>query len=178
MTKRTNLVFTGLTIVAWLIFVALCIEAGALIVNFVFSLFKPSVVGHLYQKLDLSEVYERSKMVYFGIYSFILFISVMKAYLFYVVIRLLMKFDMSRPFSSYVARQITNICYITFSIGLISYISREISRNMVYHGVEIDKLNQFWADSSAYITMAAVIYVIASIFSRGIELQNENDLTV
>ena len=178
MTKRTNLVFTGLKIVAWLIFVALCIEAGALIVNFIYSLFKPSVVGHLYQKLDLSQIYEHSKMVYFGIYSFILFISIMKAYLFYVVIRLLMKFDMSRPFSSYVAGQITNISYITFSIGLISYISREISRNLVHHGVEIDKLNQFWADSSAYIIMAAVIYVIASIFSRGIELQNENDLTV
>jgi len=26
--------------------------------------------------------------------------------------------------------------------------------------------------------MAAVIYVIATIFSRGVEIQNENDLTV
>jgi hypothetical protein len=89
-----------------------------------------------------------------------------------------MKFDMEKPFSSYVAGQITNISYITFSIGLVSYIAREISRNMVHHGLEIDKLNQFWADSTAYILMAAVLYVIASIFSRGVELQEENELTV
>lgn len=178
MSKRSNLVFKGLHVIAWIIFVALCIEAGALLFNFIYSLFKPEVVKNLYQKLDLSKLYESSKLVYLGVYSFILFISVMKAYLFYVVIRLLMKFDMEKPFSSYVSGQISRISYITFSIGLISYISREISRNMVYHGLEIDKLNQFWADSTAYILMAAVLYVIASIFSRGVELQEENELTV
>jgi len=178
MTKRNNLVFIGLQIVSWVIFVGLCIEAGALLVNFIYSLFKPEVVKNLYQKLDLSQLYERSKMVYFGIYSFILFISVLKAFLFYVVIRLLMKFDMEKPFSTFVAGQNTKISYITLSIGLISYISREISKNMVHHGLEIDKLNQFWADSTAYFLMAAVLYVIASIFSRGVEIQDENDLTV
>jgi hypothetical protein len=39
-------------------------------------------------------------------------------------------------------------------------------------------LNQFWADSQAFIIMAAVVYVIATIFSKGVALQNENDLTV
>ena len=53
MTKRNNLVFIGLQIVSWIIFVGLCIEAGALIVNFVYSLFKPEIVHNLYQKLDI-----------------------------------------------------------------------------------------------------------------------------
>ena len=34
MSKKNQLVFKGLTIVAWIIFVGLCIEAGALLVNF------------------------------------------------------------------------------------------------------------------------------------------------
>ena len=55
--KRKNLVFIGLQIVSWVIFVGLCIEAGALILNFVFSLFKPESVENLYQKLDLSQMY-------------------------------------------------------------------------------------------------------------------------
>ena len=42
----------------------------------------------------------------------------------------------------------------------------------------IDNLNQFWADSQAFILMAAVIYIIATIFKKGVEIQNENDLTV
>ena len=178
MSKKNNFVFKGLHIVAWLIFVGLCIEAGALIVNFIFSLFKPEFVQNLYQKLDLSQMYNHSKLAFFGMYSFILVISILKAYLFYVVIRLISKLNLSRPFNSYVAVQITKISYYTLSIGLISFLARETSKNLQHYGFEIDTLNQFWADSQAYILMAAVIYVIATIFSRGVEIQNEIDLTV
>ena len=178
MSKRNNLVFISLHIFAWLIFVGMCIEAGALLVNFVYSLFKPEVVQNLYQKLDLSQMYDRSKWAYFGMYSFILVISVLKAYMFYVVIMLLLKLDLKKPFNSFVARSITRISYITFEVGILSYIAQEVARNLMHRGFEIDKLDQFWADSKAYIFMAAVIYVIATIFSRGVEIQNENDLTV
>jgi hypothetical protein len=178
MSKRNNFVFKGLHIIAWIIFVGLCIEAGGLIVNFIFSLYKPDFVQNLYQKLDLSEMYNHSKWVFFGIYSFILVISILKAILFYVVIKLLHKLDLLKPFNSYVADQITKISYYTLAIGLLSYIARETAQNLLHHGFEIDTLNQFWADSKAYVLMAAVIYVIATIFSRGVEIQNENDLTV
>lgn len=116
--------------------------------------------------------------MYFGVYSFILAIALLKAHLFYMVILLVSKLDLLKPFNSEVAKRITNISYYTFSIGLISYIARETTRSLQHHGVEIDSLNSFWADSQAYILMAAVIYVIATIFSRGVEIQNENDLTV
>jgi hypothetical protein len=178
MTKRNNLVFTGLQIVSWIIFVGLCIEAGALLVNFVFSLFKPEFVRNLYQKLDLSQMYNTSKLVYFGMYGFILTISILKAYLFYVVVMLLHKIDMLKPFSSYVAGQIKKISYITLEIGILSLIARETSQKMEHYGIESKNLNQFWEDGSAFLIMAAVIYVIATIFSRGVEIQNENDLTV
>jgi len=178
MSKRNIFVFKALHIVAWIIFVGLCIEAGGLIVNFIFSLFKPEFVQNLYQKLDLSELYNRSKLAYFGMYGFILAISILKAYLFYVVIRLISKLNLSKPFNSYVADQITKISYYTFAIGILSNIARQIAINLQQQGFEVDKLNQFWPDSQAYILMAAVIYVIATIFSRGVEIQNENDLTV
>jgi len=178
MSKRNNFVFKALHIVAWIIFVGLSIEAGGLIVNFIFSLYKPEVVQNLYQKLDLSQMYNLNKWVFFSIYSFILFISILKAFLFYVVIRLLSKLDLTSPFNSYVAGQVKILSYYTLSIGLISYIARQTAQGIQHYGFEIDALNQFWADSQAWILMAAVIYVIATIFTRGIEIQNENDLTV
>ncbi len=178
MSLKNNFVFIGLQIIAWLIFVGLSIEAGGLIVNFVFSLYNPSFVHNLYQKLDLSEMYARSKWVYFGMYSFIMFISVMKACLFYIVIRLIIKLDLQKPFNSYVSRQISLISYYTLSIGLISYIGRQMAKNLMHQGFVVDNLNPFWADSQGFVLMAAVIYVIATIFSRGVDLQNENDLTV
>ncbi len=178
MSKRNNFVFQALQIISWIIFVGLCIEAGGLIVNFVFSLTKPEIVQNLYQKLDLSQMYSTNKWAFFGMYSFILVISVSKAYLFYVVVMLLHKLDLLKPFNSYVAGQIKNISYITLEIGILSLIARETAQNLLHHGFEIDNLFQFWEDSKAFILMAAVIYVIASIFSRGVEIQNENDLTV
>lgn len=177
MSKR-NFVFKGLYIVAWVIFVGLCIEAGGLIVNFFFSLYRPEFVPNLYQKLDLSEMYERSKWAFFSIYSFILVISILKAVLFYVVIRLVSKINLSKPFSNFVSRQISQISYYTLSIGILSYLARETAKNLQHQGYIIDTLNHFWADSQAFILMAAVIYIIAAIFSKGVEIQNENDLTV
>ena len=178
MSKRNNFVFTALHIVAWIIFVGLCIEAGGLIVNFFFSLFKPEFVQNLYQKLDLTEMYNNSKMAFFGIYSFIIFISALKAFLFYIVIRLMHKIDLTKPFSTYVSNQILQISYYTLSIGLFSYMARQLTKNLIHHGFVTDSLNQFWADSQAFILMGAVIYVIATIFKKGVDIQNENDLTV
>lgn len=178
MAKGNDFVFKVLKIVAWIIFVGLCIEAGGLIVNFVFSIYKPEFVHNLYQKLDLSDMYQRSKWAFFGMYSFILTISILKAFLFYVVIRLITKLNLSKPFNNFVSEQITQISYYTFSIGILSYIARETARNLQHKGYVIEQLSQFWEDSQAFILMAAVIYVIATIFKKGVEIQIENDLTV
>ncbi|MDB5196830.1 MAG: hypothetical protein JWP88_1201 [Flaviaesturariibacter sp.] len=178
MAKTNTYIFTGLHIIAWLIFIGLSIEAGALIVNFIIHIYKPEAVQNLYQKLDLTDMYNRSKMAFYGIYSFMLFISILKAYLFYRVVILMHKIDLSNPFSSFVSEQISKISYYTFSIGLLSYLARQTALNLQHHGFEIDKLNEFWADGQAFILMAAVIYIIAIIFKKGVELQNENDLTV
>ena len=177
MLKGSNLVFKLLHIVAWIIFVGLGIEAGALIVNFIFSIYKPEFIGNLYQKLDLTDMYHRSEWAFFGIYSFILVISVLKAYLFYVVVMLLYKLNLSNPFSSFVSKQIARMAYYTFAIGLLSYVAREIAKSLKGYG-GMEKLDAFWADSQAFILMAAIIYVIAAIFKKGVELQHENDLTV
>lgn len=178
MTKKDDLIFKGLHVIAWIIFVGLCIEAGALLVNFVYSLFNPKVLGNLYEKLDLTLLYQQSKWVFFGVYSFVLFIAFLKAALFYVVIELLLKLDLSNPFSSFVAKKISQISYYTLSIGLISYIAKETTKNLAHHGYDVNLLSKFWVDSQAYILMAAVIYVIHQIFKQGIALQQENDLTI
>ena len=178
MSKTNNFVFWGLYVVAWVIFVGLSIEAGGLIVNFFFSLYKPEFVQNLYQKLDLTGMYKDSRLAFFGIYSFILIISILKACLFYIVIRLMHTMDLSKPFNTFVERQISQISYYTLSIGLLSYIARELAKNLTHHGFVTENLNQFWGDSQAFIIMGAVIYIIATIFKKGVEIQNENDLTL
>lgn len=178
MSKSNNFVFLILEIVAWVIFIGLCIEAGGLIVNFIFSLFKPEIVKNLYQKLDLSDMYQKSKFAYVSMYSFILVIAVLKAILFYVVIRLVSKIDLSKPFSNFVSGKIFQISEYTLSIGLLSFIAQQSAERLLDKGIDTNNLNHFWEDSQAFLLMAGVIYIIAIIFKKGLEIQNENDLTV
>jgi hypothetical protein len=178
MSKSKNIIFKGLHIIAWLIFVGLSIEAGGLLVNFFFSLYKPDFIPNLYQKVDLTEVYSQSQLAFFGMYGFILSIAVLKAYLFYVVVMLQHKLDIEKPFNQYVAKQITKMSYVTLSIGLFSHIAKKVAEVLIIDGFNIDALQGFWVESQAYILMAAVIYVIATLFTRGVEMQTENDLTI
>lgn len=178
MLKTNNLVFMSLQVISWIIFIGLSIDAAALLVNFIVSIWKPGLVGNLYQKLDLRTLYQQNQWVYFGLYSFVLSIAFMKATLFWIVIKMMHKIDLSKPFSSFVSEQIKKISACTLSIGLFSHIAREIARNNQHHGYATGVLESFWEDSQAYIFMAAVVYVIYIIFKKGIELQNENELTV
>lgn len=178
MSKNNNFIFNGLHIVAWIIFVGLCIEAGGLTVNFFFNLYEPEFIKNLYQKLDLTDLYMNSKFSFLGIYSFILSISILKSYLFYVVIKLMNRMDLSKPFNTYVSKQIASISYYTLSIGFLGLIAGEFVKNLMHHDLITENLNQFWSDSQAFILMGAVVYIIATIFQRGVEIQTENDLTV
>ena len=81
-------------------------------------------------------------------------------------------------FNTFVARQISQMSYCTLSVGLLSYIARQLAKNLMHYGFVTDNLNQFWADSQAFILMGAVIYIIAVIFKKGVAIQNENELTI
>ena len=70
------------------------------------------------------------------------------------------------------------ISYFIFLVGFLSYIGKESVKNIEKSGITVANLDAFWSDSEAFILMSAIIYVIATIFKRGIELQNENDLTI
>jgi len=178
MSKVSNYVYIGLQVIAWLIFVGLSIEAAALIVNFVFSLYNPMVVKNLYQKLDLSGIYSKSQPVFFMVYGFLLVTAVLKSVLFYLVIQITYKLKLDSPFIHYVAKKITWISYCTLSIGLVSYIATKVVATLVQEGFELNNLTAFMTDGKDFIFMAAVVYIIAVIFKRGVELQTENDLTV
>lgn len=177
MKKTNDIVFTGLHVIAWIIFVGLCIEAGGLIVNLFFHLYKPEWIHLLYQKLNLSNLYLQNFGLFYVLYSLIISASILKACLFYNVISLMHKMDLYKPFNDFVATQIARISYFTLSIGLLNIIGEQWIKT-IPHSYSINSVRSFFSDSDAFILMGAVIYVIAVIFRKGVELQNENDLTV
>ena len=66
MSKNKDFVLDVLNVVSWIIFIGLCIEAGALLFNFIFTLFRPVATHNVYKGLDLSELYKNHFPQYIG----------------------------------------------------------------------------------------------------------------
>ena len=178
MSKNNDLILKVLNVVSWIVFIGLCIEAGALIFNFILTLFKPIAANNIYKGLNLSEMYEKAFPHFVGVMSFIVVLSVLKAYLFYLVVKIFIKLNLVKPFNVEIAKLIEKISFEAFSIAIVSIIAHQYTNRLIQSGYEVSHAEKYWDDTAAFLMMAAIIFVISQIFNKGIELQNENDLTV
>jgi hypothetical protein len=178
MTKRTDILLKVLNVIAWIVFIGLCIESGALIFNFSYSMYKPIVAENIYKGLDLSDLQAKNFAAFIGLMSFIVLISTLKAYLFYMVVKIFMKLNFVKPFSVEIAKLVENISLEVLSIAIVGAIAKQYTKRLKQLGYDISNAQEYWNDTAAFLIMAATIYVIAQVFKKGIELQNENDLTI
>jgi hypothetical protein len=164
--------------VSWIVFIGLCIEAGALTFNFILTFFKPVAVHDIYKGLNLSGIYENNLGHYIGLMSFAVVLALLKAYLFYLVVKIFRKLDLLQPFNAEIAKLIEKISYEAFTISIVSVIAHQYTNRLIQSGYEVSYIEKYWDDTAAFLMMAAIIFVISQIFNKGIELQRENDLTV
>lgn len=178
MSKKKDFVLDALNIVSWIIFIGLCIEAGALIFNFIFAVFKPIAAQNVYRGLDLSNLYQNNFKQFVAVMSFVVALAILKAYLFYLVVKIFMKLNLVQPFSTEIAKLIEKISYEAFSIAIVSFIAHKYTERLIDDGFDVSTIESYWGDAGAFLMMAGVVYVISKIFNKGIELQNETDLTI
>lgn len=178
MKKKNDFILDVLNVVSWVVFIGLCIEAGALIFNFIFALLKPIASHNIYKGLNLSELYENQFGHFIGVMSFIVVLALLKAYLFYLVVKIFMKLNLEKPFDVEIANIIQKISLEAFTIAIISILADQYTQRFIESGYEVNLVEKYWNDTAAFLMMAAIIFVISQIFKRGIEIQNENDLTV
>ncbi len=178
MTEKNDFILKVLNVVSWIIFIGLCIESGALIFNFILTLFKPIASNNIYKGLNLSEMYENQFAHFIGVMSFIVVLSILKAYLFYLVVKIFMKLNLVKPFNVEIADLVQKISLEAFAIAIVSIIAHQYTKRLIQSGYEVNLVEKYWDDTAAFLMMAAIIFVISQIFKKGIEIQNENDLTV
>ena len=178
MSKRNDFILKALNVASWIIFIGLCIEAGALIFNFILTLFKPIATHDIYKGLNLSEMYENKFAHFIGMMSFVVVLSVLKAYLFYLVVKIFMKLNLVEPFNYEIAKLIEKISFEAFAIAIVSIIAHQYTKRLIQSGYEVSHVEKYWDDTAAFLMMASIIFIISQIFNKGIELQRENDLTV
>jgi len=179
MKPTTKLILTILHVIAWIIFLGLCIKTGALLYSFFVSLaISPEGAKNLYMGLNLSELYDFDKVHYIALASLIVVLSALKALLFYFVVRIFLKINLVNPFSKDVSLLISKIGYLSLFIGIVTVFANKDCDWLVKQGVSFPDLQSVLGGAGEFLLLGAVIFIISQVFKRGIEIQTENELTV
>lgn len=178
MSPKTDLVTQFLHVISWIIFIGLCIKTGTLIFNYTFMQFHVYEPENLYLILDLTKLFEQDQVLFGLLFSLAIGVTAMKAYTFYLITQIFTNLNLHKPFSDKISNLISTISYYIFSVGILGALSHRFQQGLSKRGYEVESAGQYWNDYDAYLMMAAVVFVIAQIFKKGLELQSENDLTV
>lgn len=178
----TEQVLKVLHVLAWIIFIGLCVNAGAILFNaiYVFA-YNPIGVKSFWQGLNFTSLWNYDQGWFLTIVGQMLIIEVLKALLFYTIIKLFLnnKLNFSKPFSIDLKNYLLIICYISLGISFFSNFGKNYSTNLISRGVQMPELHQLnFVGADVWLFMAVILFVIAQIFKRGIEIQSENELTI
>ncbi len=171
-----------LQVISWIIFIGLSIEAGGFIFSTIHAFFiNPGEAKFNWANLDLTALYDYDTGHFLAMTSFISIAAILKATLFYIIIRVLneQKLDLEDPFKPIIGRSVFNMAYVAIGIGLFSAWGSNYADHLEARGIAMPELQHLrLAGADVWLFMGVVLFVIALIFKRGIEIQSENDLTV
>lgn len=180
MKTNTKQILNVLSVVSWITFIGLCIQTGTIIFNFIYSFSNPLVAENFDSGLDLTNLYNSNIGMYSYIVSFLIILSGLKAYIFFLVIRIFLTVNFKEPFKTKLASLITSISYLAFTVWALSVVSNSSAANLVDKGIDLSvmDLQKYIGGSSEFFFLGMILFIISQIFKRGIELQSENELTI
>jgi hypothetical protein len=171
---------TILTVSKWLAFlggIGYSIQFGSQLTTLVASFINPEWAKRTYEvDLNLFSIRDHSTGFYVSAMSLTIAVSALKVLVWYVVFDLLSKLKLQTPFSMEVEKKLERVAYLLLAVWIVSSIFWKI---YIYY-LSRDTGVQLPTNSSGdeYLFMAGIIYIISQVFKRGIEIQEENQLTV
>lgn len=152
------------------------IECGSQIVSLIVSFFKPEIAEKFYKISPKFFDLRGYDLTTFGFaMSLSIAFSATKAYFWYYVFDFLNKLSLQNPFTTEISNKIQKISYLLVELWVIAFVANSY---LGYIGKKsgVDLTHYF--NHEEYFFMAGIVYIIAQIFKRGVELQEENELTV
>ncbi len=159
----------------WIVYIGLLIKAGTYLFEYLMVIFVPGFNTEelSWHNINFPELYEFSFIHYSVVVFFMIIITGVKAYAVSEVTDLLKEKTLSAPFRPYVAGILMRICYALCAVGIIALLHNLHNNWLRAHNAGL----KGWDDAD-WLYAAGLVYIIASVFKRGIVLQTENDLTV
>ena len=172
---KTKQIFNMMNVISWIVFIGYCIKAGAITIVSILSLLGNSkATENLYMGIDLSNLYDFS-ILHFTLVVLLFILTIcLKAYMFYLLIIIFKTMDFNEPFNDAVVNLVFRISYLALSIGLLGIVFNAyikwLQTKVMFTQIDIN--------TSAYIFMAGVVFVVATLFKKATEIQQENELTI
>ena len=167
-----------ITIIIWSIFIGLCIQAGTLLFTSIYSFFNPIVAENLYEGLNLHGLMSQQIWYYIGLLTILLQVVGLKAYMFYLMTKIFYTINLDHPFSKKVSDLISRITAICFRIGILAIFAAGSLKWLLKRGFDVPSIDSYTGGAFEYLLMSALLYAIAQVFKRGVEIQSENELTI
>lgn len=170
----TKKILKFIKILTWVVFVGLLIQAGAIIISYLVSLGNPEGAKNLFLGLNLFDLRSFSLRHYTVAVFFITAMVCLKAYAAYLAIKLLSELNLSNPFENQMAKLVEKISYVVIVIGGTATMASIHNKWLQKNGIAmLDR----W-EPGEILFLAGIIFIIAQIFKRGVEIQSENELTI
>ena len=171
---KTQHILQAMQILSWVAFIGFLIETGAILFSYIVSLVNPEVAGKLYKLTDLSHLRGLNLSYYTIAVSFMVALGAMKAYIAYLLIRVLTKVNLADPFKMKVALLLEKISHILLGAFVVALLnSLNVAQTVKDTGVQLEE----WP-TGEIIFIAGIVYIFSQVFKRGVEIQSEHDLTV
>ncbi|PZX94578.1 DUF2975 domain-containing protein [Flavobacterium aquariorum] len=174
MKTKTESILTAMNVLTWIVFIGLLIHTGAIIISYSISIFNPDGAKNLYMGLDLFSL----RQLDIWKYSVTVFLTItilgLKAYTAYLVILILSKINLEHPFTMSIALLIEKVSHVILGTWVVAMLANAYQEWLRQKSFPIP---ENWI-SGEFIFLAGVIFIIAQIFKKGIELQSENELTI
>lgn len=162
-----------MNLVAWVVFVGLLIEAGAVLMSYLLSLQNPEGAKNLYLGLNLFDIMQFSQAAYAASIAFYVLILLLKAFAALIVVRLLSSINIDHPFSQEVVALILKISRIILVAAAVVLLQRAFAFWLSEQNLQLESTSP-----DGFLFLAGVIYVISQLFKKGVEMQTENGLTI
>jgi hypothetical protein len=176
MKTKTEKILSFMKILALLGGIGFSIECGSQLTSFVISFYNPDYAERYYAiHRDLFRLLNHQIGYFISATTIVIVLSAIKALVWCLIFNLLMKLKVQELFSKMVARKLETLAFLLLGIWLMSTLGNIYIHWLPQKTGEIIRLMDV---SGAYFFMAGIMYIVFQIFQRGIEIREENQLTV
>ncbi len=176
MQTQTEKILNFLRFISWIAFIGSIVLLLMKISAFGVGLLAPNTkMTFSGTNIKLSGLRKDHLKEYLFAFSFLITVAILNVQVWENVKNVLHKINLKNPFSMEIAKILEKIGYLLLSIWAVGFIAEGY---LDYLSKRIDGVEKGMDIDFNYLFTAGIVYIISQIFKRGVELQEENELTV